>query len=108
MICPECGEHVMPASAAMFAPPAARRCARTNSEPARKASNAAIMAHQVAPKIHTYPVSRVEYARHPGRDGKPDSMRVDYYSGLRRVARRVGLLRAWRVCGRKGAAVVGA
>jgi DNA repair protein RadD len=44
------------------------------------------MAHQIAPKIHTYPVSRVEYARHPGRDGKPDSMRVDYYSGLRRVA----------------------
>ena len=55
-------------------------------EQARRASNAAIMAHQIAPKIHTYPVSRVEYARHPGRDGKPDSMRVDYYSGLRRVA----------------------
>jgi len=55
-------------------------------EQARGASNAAIMAHQVAPKIHTYPVDRVEYAQHPGRDGKPDSLRVDYYSGLRRVA----------------------
>jgi DNA repair protein RadD len=28
----------------------------------------------------------VGYARHAGRDGKPDSMRVDYYDGLRRVA----------------------
>ena len=84
-ICPECGEHVMPASA-MFCTACGAKMREDEPEPARKASNAAIMAHQVAPKIHTYPVSRVEYARHPGRDGKPDSMRVDYYSGLRRVA----------------------
>jgi DNA repair protein RadD len=84
-ICPECGEHVMPASA-MFCTACGAKMREDEPEQARKASNAAIMAHQIAPKIHTYPVSRVEYARHPGRDGKPDSMRVDYYSGLRRVA----------------------
>ena len=84
-ICPECGEHVMPASA-QFCKACGAKMREDEPEQARKASNAAIMAHQVAPKIHTYPVSRVEYARHPGRDGKPDSMRVDYYSGLRRVA----------------------
>lgn len=52
---------------------------------ARRASNAAIMAHQIEPKIVTYPVSRVEYDIHQ-KEGKPDSLRVDYYSGLRRVA----------------------
>lgn len=33
-----------------------------------------------------YSVTRVAYGHHPGRDGKPDSLRVDYWSGLRRVA----------------------
>lgn len=50
----------------------------------RTASNAAIMAHQVQPKIVDYPVSRVEYSIHQ-KEGKPDSLRVDYYAGLRRV-----------------------
>jgi len=84
-ICPECGEHVIPASS-MFCTACGAQMREEEPEQARGASNAAIMAHQVAPKIHTYPVDRVEYAQHPGRDGKPDSLRVDYYSGLRRVA----------------------
>ncbi len=50
----------------------------------RTASNAAIMAHQVQPKIVDYPVSDVRYSIHQ-KEGKPDSLRVDYYSGLRRV-----------------------
>lgn len=50
----------------------------------RTASNAAIMAHQVEPKIVDYPVSDVRYSIHR-KDGKPDSLRVDYYAGLRRV-----------------------
>lgn len=49
------------------------------------ASSAAIMAHQVEQKIIAYPVSRVDYGIH-AKEGKPDSLRVDYYSGLRRVA----------------------
>lgn len=49
------------------------------------ASSAAIMAHQATKKVTAYPVSRVEYGIH-AKEGKPDSLRVDYYSGLRRVA----------------------
>ena len=49
------------------------------------ASNAAIMAHQVKARIVDYPVSRVDYGIHQ-KEGKPDSLRVDYYSGLRRVS----------------------
>ena len=50
----------------------------------RTASNAAIMAHQVEPKIVDYPVSDVRYSIHQ-KEGKPDSLKVDYYAGLRRV-----------------------
>ena len=84
-ICPECGEHVIPASA-QFCTACGAQMREPEPEQARRASNAAVMAHQAAPRINTYPVDRVAYALHPGRDGKPDSMRVDYHSGLRRVA----------------------
>ena len=50
----------------------------------RTASNAAIMAHQVEPKIVDYPVSDVRYSIHQ-KEGKPDSLKVDYFAGLRRV-----------------------
>ena len=49
------------------------------------ASSAAIMAHQVAQRVTTYPVTSVEYGIHR-KEGKPDSLRVDYWSGLRRIA----------------------
>lgn len=51
----------------------------------RTASNAAIMAHQVQPKIVDYQISRVSYHKHH-KDGAPDSMRVEYYAGLNRIA----------------------
>ena len=51
----------------------------------RTASNAAIMAHQVEPKIVDYPVSKVTYHEHH-KEGAPDSMRVEYWAGLSRVA----------------------
>jgi DNA repair protein RadD len=44
------------------------------------------MAHQVAPKIVTYPVDAVRYHVHR-KDGSPDSLRVEYWSGLRCVAK---------------------
>lgn len=81
-VCDQCGER---------APAAAPICPccgfefPTKEHETRNASNAAIMASQVAPKIITYTVDNVHYAVHPGRDGKPDSLRVDYISGLRRV-----------------------
>lgn len=70
LVCPECGEHL-----------------REDEEKAhRGASNAAVMAHQVAAKIVTYPVDTVRYYVHR-KDGSPDSLRVEYWSGLRAVAK---------------------
>lgn len=82
-ICDNCGERNPPrvtecTSCGYVFPP-------KEDEEAKKASNAAVMAHQVSVKIVDYEVSRVEYALHK-KEGKPDSLRVEYYDGLRRVA----------------------
>lgn len=83
-ICPECGEVVRPASA-LVCP----SCGATIREPEAPGpvpvSDSAILSYQVAPKINTYPVTDVRYSVHT-KPGSPDSLRVDYYSGLRRVA----------------------
>lgn len=83
-MCPECAAQVRPAAACAcpfcgyeFPPPEAPA--------ARNASNAAVMSHQVAPKINTYDVSRVSYGIHK-KDGKPDSLKVTYWSGMRVIA----------------------
>lgn len=82
--CPECGER---------APISARVCPTCGTEfvmqveqDVRSASNAAIMASQIASKIVTYDISRVAYGIY-SKPGKPDSLHVEYYAGLRRVAR---------------------
>ncbi len=82
-VCPECGER---------APISARVCPTCGTEfvmetdqEVRKASQAAIMASQIASKVVTYDISNVTYGIHQ-KMGKPDSLRVEYYSGLRRVA----------------------
>ena len=82
-ICDECGERVTPASAPVC--PCCGHEFPPREQEVRSASNAAIMSAQVAPKLNTYPVTRVDYSVH-SKPGSPDSMRVDYYSGLRRVA----------------------
>lgn len=51
----------------------------------RKASNAAVMMAQVHDQIVYYTVTDVRYAIHK-KEGSPDSLRVDYWSGLRKVA----------------------
>lgn len=83
-VCKACGAHVRPASL-MHCP----ECGELLREPveaeARKASNAAILSAQLTTKIAAYPVDDVRYSRHI-KDGSPDSLRVDYFSGLRRVA----------------------
>lgn len=81
--CPECGSQNATGSLKCC------DCGFDFPEPERvnhktTASNAAIMAHQVQPKIVDYPVSDVRYSIHQ-KEGKPDSLRVDYYAGLRRV-----------------------
>lgn len=50
-----------------------------------KASTAALLSSHVAPVIEWHEVTRVGYKVHQ-KEGKPDSLRVDYYSGILRVA----------------------
>jgi DNA repair protein RadD len=83
-LCENCGARVRPASA-LVCPECGAQLREPEAEPPREVSNAPILAHQARPKINTYPVTRVEYAIH-NKPGKPDSLRVEYYSGLRRVA----------------------
>lgn len=84
-VCGECGNQVRPASS-LECPDCGATLREPEPEESRAASNAAIMAHQVQPKINDYPVTRVSYARHQ-KPGSPDSLRVEYWSGLRIVAR---------------------
>lgn len=84
-LCPECGSRNAAGAAECI------DCGHEFPLPEKikhgiSASNAAILSAQVAPKIITYPVTDVMYSEHTGRDGKPNSLRVDYISGLRRVA----------------------
>lgn len=82
-ICPACGSRNTTAAAACIDcghdfPPQDR------VKHGAVASDAPILAHQLAQKVRAYPVTEVRYGRHQ-KSGAPDSMRVDYYSGLRRV-----------------------
>lgn len=80
-ICDECGERAP--AAAPICPSCGYQFPPTERE-VRAASNAAILSAQVVPKINTYPVTDVTYHLHH-KVGSPDSMRVDYHSGLRKV-----------------------
>lgn len=80
-VCDECGERMPPATA--ICPNCGYQFPPTVQE-VRQASNAAIMSSQFQPKIVRYDITDVRYARHQ-KPGSPDSIRVDYYAGLRRV-----------------------
>lgn len=80
-VCDECGERMPPATA--ICPNCGYQFPPTVQE-VRRASNAAIMASQVTAKIVRYDITDVRYGRHQ-KAGSPDSLRVDYYAGLRRV-----------------------
>ncbi len=69
MFCTECGHQLR----------------EDEEQLAREVSAAPILASQITAKVTRYPVTDVRYARHT-KPGAPDSMRVDYVSGLRRVA----------------------
>lgn len=83
-ICDNCGER-MPIAATECPSCGAAVEIEIDPKEARKASNAAILAEQAAPRIVAYPVERVAYGLHT-KAGSHDSLRVDYFSGLRRVA----------------------
>lgn len=78
-ICDNCGEKApagateCPTCGHQFPPP--------ERPEVRAASNAAIMSSQLGPKIHTYDVDRVTYSVHR-KPGSPDSLRVDYWTGM--------------------------
>lgn len=84
-ICDACGAQVRPASA-MFCPKCGAQLREEEAKAARAASNAAVMAHQREAKITRYEVSRVTYAIHR-KPESPDSLRVEYWAGMRIVAR---------------------
>ena len=85
IVCDNCGARVRPAST-VICPECGHQMREEEAEAPRAASNAAVMASQIAPKIVTYPVTRVTYGLHQ-KLGSPDSLRVEYLSGLRVVAR---------------------
>jgi DNA repair protein RadD len=84
-ICPDCGERNAPAALVCV------HCgAQIREEEAKpmdaKVSYAALLSSQTAvAELVWHDVSRVDYKLHR-KEGKPDSMRVDYYSGILRVA----------------------
>ncbi len=85
-VCPECGSHNATALLVCL------DCGYEFPPPERinhgvYASNAAVLSSQLSkPNIIRYPVDRVTYHRHV-KPGSPDSMRVEYWSGLRVVAK---------------------
>jgi len=80
--CPECGEENHAAARICI------KCGFAFPEPElnldKKASNAAVLSTQL--KTETYPVTHVSYHRHQ-KEGKPDSLRVEYMCGLSRFFR---------------------
>lgn len=70
LVCAECGAKI-----------------RDEEQEAReaKASTAALLSTQVKLTVEWHEVTRVAYKVHQ-KEGKPDSLRVDYYSGILRVA----------------------
>ncbi len=80
-VCDQCGERAHPSDA--VCPSCGAAFAGFEPE-ARSASNAAILSWQIAAKVRTYPVTDVTYSTHAS-PGRPDALRVDYYSGVPRV-----------------------
>lgn len=84
-ICPDCGERNAPAALVCV------HCGGTireeESKPMdAKVSYAALLSSQTAvAELVWHDISRVDYKLHR-KEGKPDSMRVDYYGGILRVA----------------------
>lgn len=83
-VCGECGNQVRPASA-LECPYCGAELRTAEPEPERAVSTAPIMAHQARQKLVRHEIDDVQYSVHR-KTGSPDSLRVDYYSGLRRVA----------------------
>lgn len=84
-ICDECGAQVRPASLT-HCPECGALLREPEARPFVGASVAAVLSRQLTAKVVRYPVDKVTYHRHV-KPGSPDSMRVEYWSGLRVVAK---------------------
>lgn len=84
-VCDNCGAQVRPASL-FHCPECGHQMREAKEESARSASNSAVLSTQVKQRINVYPVDRVTYAKHE-KAGSTDSLRVEYWSGLRVVAK---------------------
>lgn len=84
-ICDECGAQVRPASLT-HCPECGALLREPEAKPFVGASTAAVLSRQLTAKVVRYPVDKVTYHRHV-KPGSPDSMRVEYWSGLRVVAK---------------------
>jgi DNA repair protein RadD len=84
-ICPDCGERNAPA--ALVCVHCGGQIREEEVKPMdAKVSYAALLSSQAAmAELVWHDISRVDYKLHR-KEGKPDSMRVDYYGGLLRVA----------------------
>ena len=83
-ICPECGERNAPMALVCTACGATIREEEAKPMDA-KVSLAALLSAQVQSTVTWHDVTRVDYKLHR-KPGKPDSMRVDYYSGILQCA----------------------
>jgi DNA repair protein RadD len=83
-VCDACGFQVRPANL-QFCPECGHQLREDEADARKAVSDAAVMLSQIRVKLITYDVTDVRYSIHK-KDGSPDSLRVDYYSGLRRVA----------------------
>ena len=83
-LCPDCGSQNATGATHCI------DCGFQFPEPERikhgvQASAAAVLSSQQASMMQTYPVTEVRYQRHR-KDGGQDSLRVEYYDGMLRVA----------------------
>jgi DNA repair protein RadD len=84
-ICPDCGERNAPA--ALVCVHCGGQIREEEAKPMdAKVSYAALLSSQTAmAELVWHDISRTDYALHR-KEGKPDSMRVDYYSGILQCA----------------------
>jgi DNA repair protein RadD len=83
-ICPECGERN--AAKALICTACGATIREEEAKPVdARVSLAALLSAQAEAVLVWHDVTRVAYAIHR-KEGKPDSMRVDYYSGILRCA----------------------
>jgi len=83
-ICPGCGERNAPAAlVCVFCGEVIREEIQAPKD--AKVSYAALLSAQREQEVTWHDISRVEYKLHR-KEGKPDSVRVDYYDGFMRVA----------------------